>query len=894
MSIPVEDASGFPPYGVVLVDDELIEYSSRSKSVLTVASGQGWNGRGARGTNLRNPSNTGGQRGVSHKSGAAVEVYGYSNPVQSDIPAGGARVVGGPWGALSVAYPLAPDRFPVSVGPGVTVLIEGIRDDATTLTIDTTVQGGGLTGFQSSGYALLVSREFGITGGPAGGFGGMEVISYTGRSGNALTGVRRGASLQRPDASTLNLQAKVHARFISGGGLPRLEVPCLILPISAAGSAAGDYHDPIETGFSERVQVDSEWLRYDEIVRGQGGPGAGVYFVRSDPDVYDEVLNRINTYKAMAAQGGGGQQMQQPPGPGPNTPPPQPPGGAEWDHATLRNQMAGEIEFRGQDGTLDSEVGVAHADGIDFIPVFRTEGYSAGPGDLVTVMTPDGSVREGRRVVWARRAETRMMPAALGVTDDAAYVGLNANVARRVVSTTRPIAQRRPGVHLPTAINFDTQGTARIIKAPSGEMPYTRDFNLVVGGTFGGVHAACWVDDVGTAALNTPQVWHRVDVPGTGDRFFPSDAKEIRLRRDSLWGGWGSEPALVRRRPANPGQPPGQGQPQNQVMTETGKVRAADRGRPAVTFSKREGEPWVRATLVQGRTFPNRPGQDDRDCGLIQMGAELIAYRGLEDRGAEGTMVLKDLIRGFMGTEAAPHYDGEEATFLTWMETALVKGGVDGASFNIPVENTFGFPQQGMGAFLDKIGHVTEIFSYTRTAQGEFQMPRGVDGQTQGERGIFRARYGTVAAAHEPGDLILRIPFRYWDRAAERTDDPNLGYYQFPIQVGESFFQSLTWSEKLPQSHLRLRLLARVDARASWGDEPSGSSGLYEFRKPQDESNANRIGMQGDSIEVRAYFEYEPGAFQPDFTSDSWKETPVLESVSMQYFAPNRVLSSVR
>ena len=63
-------------------------------------------------------------------------------------------------------------------------------------------------------------------------------------------------------------------------------------------------------------------------------------------------------------------------------------------------------------------------------------------------------------------------------------------------------------------------------------MPYTRDFNLVVGGTFGGVHSPCWVDDVGTAALNTPQVWHRVDVPGTGDRFFPADAKEIRLRRD--------------------------------------------------------------------------------------------------------------------------------------------------------------------------------------------------------------------------------------------------------------------------------------------------------------------------------------------------------------------------
>jgi hypothetical protein len=913
--LPVEDASGFPNSGTVLIDDELIDYSGRSQTGLRAFR------RAARHTWVENESNQGTSwRGTAHKAGAAVELYGYANPLASDLPAGGGRTLPGAqgsWGEFSVAYPVAEDRFPVNVG-NVPVLVEGLAANRTTLRIDANLlDGGGVAGFPSSGYALLVSRELRIPGAtpqapPLASFGGAELIAYDGISGGALTGVRRGASTRRLEGSGLDLRAKDHVRFVSAPGTPRYELPFAVVPVSAGAAAGGDWLDPMVTGFSERIQVEREWIRYDELIAGAAG--GAMHFVRSDPTVFARVYGHVNGlrwYPAGGAPGGSGLAVPpQQPAPPPRQPGPNPipvPEGGEWTHATLRNQLAGLVHYRGVDDTQVPNVGVAHAGGTEIVPVFRTEGYSAAAGDVVTVISGDGRFRERRRVQWAAREVTPLVQAEVpprivnrGGETRVALVALNGNVSRRIVSDVARMRAQDENVHLPSALGFDTRGVARILKAPSGEMPYTMEMQLTVGGTFGGRHTPCWVDEVGVAQTNLAQVWHRVVSPRQ-ERPVPADAKELTLRRDSLWNGWGSEASQWRRRevppaPGAPPPPPGGRPVLTRVLFETSKMRAADRGRPLVNLVKRANEPWVRARAIPGRSFASRPAGDDRDCGVIQVGTELIAYRGFEDRPAENLIVLKDLARGFFGTEAAPHYDGEEATFQAWMDLALLKGAVDGGAFAIPVENTFGFPPQGMLALLDARGQAAEVVSWTRIGGEGFEMPRGAGtGESDAaERGLFRGRFGTAPVAHEPGTIAYEMPFRYWDRAVEGADDPNLGYYQFPVEVGEAWFRSLTWSAKLLQPHLRLRVLARVDARSPWGAQPDGARGLFEFRQPRDEEHPNRIEMQGDLLEARVYFEYEPGAFRPDFTSDAWKETPVLESIAVDYYAPNRVLSSVK
>jgi hypothetical protein len=233
------------------------------------------------------------------------------------------------------------------------------------------------------------------------------------------------------------------------------------------------------------------------------------------------------------------------------------------------------------------------------------------------------------------------------------------------------------------------------------------------------------------------------------------------------------------------------------------------------------------------------------------------------------------------------------------------------------VANTLGFSPQGYVAIFDDVqaGSVREIVGYTETRGGgrrggaaEFIMPEKVTTEKMkeildhyaetgevdpesGGPGLLRGRYGTLPSRHATNAVVLRLPFRYWDRAAKRADHPALGFYQVPIHRPGAFFKRIDWGEHFPKPHLDVRVLARVDQRTSWAAEPQGkANGLFEFLNPRSKNDANRIDMQGDLLEVRVFFDYRAGAFTPFFAADGWKETPWLTRLGVDYVQPTMVL----
>ncbi|MHC4938844.1 MAG: hypothetical protein ACYTHK_07745 [Planctomycetota bacterium] len=94
--IPLEDSSGFPPRGAVIIANEVIEYEENTGGALKVRTDSEGNpiGRGARGT----------YRYVEHAEGTPVTLFGYSRPITEAIREGGATLDGdlAPWAMLRV------------------------------------------------------------------------------------------------------------------------------------------------------------------------------------------------------------------------------------------------------------------------------------------------------------------------------------------------------------------------------------------------------------------------------------------------------------------------------------------------------------------------------------------------------------------------------------------------------------------------------------------------------------------------------------------------------------------------------------------------------------------------------------------------------------------------
>ena len=82
-----------------------------------------------------------------------------------------------------------------------------------------------------------------------------------------------------------------------------------------------------------------------------------------------------------------------------------------------------------------------------------------------------------------------------------------------------------------------------------------------------------------------------------------------------------------------------------------------------------------------------------------------------------------------------------------------------------------------------------------------------------------------------------------------------------------------------------------MDGRPAWNTEPTNApGGLYEFNDP---GELGELGLQGDTIEVRVFFEWKSGAYQVDgsemetqSTTPFWKDTARLTRLEIEYREP--------
>ncbi len=287
-----------------------------------------------------------------------------------------------------------------------------------------------------------------------------------------------------------------------------------------------------------------------------------------------------------------------------------------------------------------------------------------------------------------------------------------------------------------------------------------------------------------------------------------------------------------------------------------------------------------------------------QDAGLVLIGDEIIAFRGVSQNAASGGFLLTDCIRGFMNTQPATHAFGEPILFLDFRATSRLVQSASRESgvFALADARDFGVTDTGSRAGgLVLLGR--ELVHFTQAGGNTLTMPTRIDPRTGERRGIFRGRFGTRIGSHSNDDIVLDMPFRYWDRYAPQSNDPELAFFEFSVNEPRSFFKRILWHHRATKPRLGLKVLVRFDPRVPWETPPQQSGGalvLLDARSGQGQELLTRHLLNRDArgVDVRVFFTYEPNAFDAiTFNTNDWKETARLLDMELRYLAAPFVLS---
>ncbi len=277
-------------------------------------------------------------------------------------------------------------------------------------------------------------------------------------------------------------------------------------------------------------------------------------------------------------------------------------------------------------------------------------------------------------------------------------------------------------------------------------------------------------------------------------------------------------------------------------------------------------------------------GLPRNDAGLVKIGEEIIAFRGI-GQGQGGAPALLDCVRGFMNSIPVPHGFGEEVVFLDFLGVSMLNGAIDARASDLPVAQVGGFVQNG-GTVL--VGD--EMIHYTEMVGRGLSMPYALDSEGNVQGGLFRGRYGTTPRSHDAQSIVLEMPFRYWDRYAPMQDSGEMAYYGFSMDLPGAYFESLRVEKMRPVELVDIEVLCRTDPEIRWDADPGRTQGLFLFNDLSDKE-ASIIRRAGRGLDVRVLFKFLPGAFQPDLlTAHDWKATPELRSIRVDYLDETRVL----
>ncbi len=910
IQIQVEDARGFPSQGVLRIGSELFEYTSLKGNTFSCERVDSTGGRDARHSAWEwGPQASRKGPGSSklpvpapeHQPGETVVLYGYSVPLQdyAAVPPVELRLPSeiGPWRIARMIT----RKDEISVGRR--SLGRGIREDyrgdlelgppeagaAKGKSSDKTFMGG----FQKEGgYALLVQRMLVVQGPPGGGgggggqgqtetkvIGGVVVVHYSSVRGNKLTGVRFGGFLPDLKAGSLDLGSRRLVRgapglptffdgkmraFVAEWATKQMEARpsnwAYVIPVSLKLSGqVALLPNPADTGCSEyvqilpaRVQADTEWVRYDAILRDT--------LIRDRPAAVKRLLSRLGSLNVTLAQTtswpppflrdpnfkdiksgrndeighvdpkilpidywcGRAFRFRGPPETGTSTHP-QTPDALVLPVFRLRDRWGPTAAFYGRPGRKDR---VALVEGTETAAVV---GASAGP--LVEWHTINWTTR-----IYGYDKDDPAVPSPGRPSILAAFMEGVRGVFSQGGSRGRASRSRRAGKS--NSNPYDIRRLTRIVKFPSGEMPWKFTSKLQFG------------------------------MPQCAD-------------------GWPADGLIDM---VTAGIPAGTSNNLGGLLMLAFPTAQTGAGR--ITLHARIVFPGTMAGL-SGRLG----GVLFRSGGLLQVGEEILAYREVT---GNGEVQLAANGRGLLGTKATAHGMWETVTPLTRPGATVLSMDVDAGSPLLPVARADRLPLDRGLVLVDKeLVH----YVYSRRSLSLEMPPRragrdrssgngaGADERFRPGDGIFRGRFGTVPAAHPAGTAVIEFPFRYWDTYAERADAPEMHHLDLHLESPRAVFETVTWEEETPLALVDLQLLARVDARAPWWEKPSPSKGLFLFDAPTRKNEARRIGMQGNVLDLRFFTVYKPGAFDPvNFLARAWKTAPTLKSVKVVYEAPTLVL----
>lgn len=903
LDVQVESTEGFPPVGTLRIGTEIFEYSGISGNAFQCQWKDSLGGRGARMIGREGrpdiPVDANGEptvdinaaqlQGVNldvfpaHPVGAMVELYGYSTQLSEDSPMMvGTTRLDGAIGGFAIARgwinnpkpivisPPTGTPFPIGVGldevwTGELELADPIptgRDYPPPAAQESIANAFPTTG----GYALLIQRSFNFESNQPGQVssstraGGVELIRYTSRQGTKLSGVQRAQTLPGNDSqiSTEHFQAGTAQRFVTNftdwpWDDPQTywdDIPTLILwvvPVSLSLQGTQNVWDPVQTGLTEWVQLypeggdvnDTEWVRYDSLAQGK-------YICRANRAAWDRVryeLTQSNTRETVQV------------GPlGPTATP----GGD-------KNPPWGSVQ------TTSGYIGYTPRLESDFPQIRAARNMLLFRGDPMwdffgeSLQATSSHPHSNSVVMQCQRLELS------GWGNFGAFtgrVGRNDRVA--LVQGSQGNGSKRPTIEWQTvnwsARRFNSDNLAQNQQPSERLGPWP--FQLVA--FQAGVQNVFIGPPRGPRELE-PRLYDRV----------------VKFPSGELPAAW-CESVTV-------GASTGKAQPVNGFVDEI-EVRshalldlvveeefAAD----AKTFRIVPGMSYNAMGALYLATDPS--ADYPITGGLVSIDGEILAYQA----HANGVFTVATNGRGLLNTEPKDHDRGARVHFLSHRPMAILAGNVGPRDTTLPIASL-----GPMGSIHGTVLLGRELLHYTwvmlKGDQAALEMPRwfppGEDPTSAAARGLFRGRFGTTPQGGSSGEAAIAFPFRYWDRHADQSDDPELAYSQLTSTETPVFYRALRWREETTDPRVRVVCLVRTDSKAPWWGEPGVTPGLWRFEKNAEDDAGHRIGAPGSRIEIRFASIYKPGVLDlTTFRAHGWKTTVRVEDVRLEYEGQARI-----
>lgn len=786
--------------------------------------------------------------------------------------------------------------------------------------------------------------------------GGLDVVRYrvdaVDTTGVKVTLLDRGLVLRHWDASTWVTQAPNGGRFFpsydygntasphnpvtdpsTGQPVPHRGAMTAFVPIGLiAQGASSDYLDPVDKEpqllpipsgggslpSSAYIQVDSEWIKYDTF-DATSFSGRVAFYRDVDTNLNgQDGLPAIQNLFAVGSAGtaiapfisptvlvGGGQGQvgtNDPPPPAvddnvESDPPPVPAAGGggggnlQPPHAYWgTDKIAAALDFRSWEDRstnrihrIANTIARDHTAGTPIIPCFAVWGIdefdtsAAGRGicpgfnDLVTLRDTRGS-DEQIRVQWGYKTP---LPAGqlIDLTRRAAWLAPT-QTQFQTWNWDRPM-------DVLDLARFPAQAWTRIVKFPSREMP---DFQLTQSDSR--LRFGKKFDDSGgtTPAKIDEVVFHELQFP------------EAQDRRDFAY--LGPVPSVVYTAPTAG----------TTVSTTTNPVKyiGIDDKAEDISVFMNYYDPAVRAYILNG--LPIAPEVYRADGGMIRIDDELILYSSFD----AGTGEFKGCVRGVFPTKAADHDYGAMVVPVESFAFSRLQDDANATAASFNLVDATDFPREG----CLRIGDGLEIVGYTEKLGNQLTGPVGRidpgtdtgrpqtgnrDAEKRAGGALFRGRFASNPLSYGAGDVAMAMPFRHYDRYAERSDDPENSYAQFSWTKDGAVWKRVTWDELLPKN-VEVLALVRFSGGPEWDSDRIVKVGQQELPKENrrgwlyeisDPAAENLLNVEADRVEVRLMVRFARGAYDREATPrpNEWKETPWIQRVLVEYVAPSAVLS---